>query len=160
MLMVRKFTLAAAFALAVASHAMADDNVAVVYLDGTTTQSYTLTKAEVSKIELSGDKVSVVTASGDTKSFDKSAVQKIDLHAATDGIRQLRTAKDVVISTNGYAVTVSGLDNGAQVSLYDLAGRLVTKTTVTNGAATVDASAISGAAIVKAAGKAVKLIKK
>lgn len=158
--MVRKFTLAAAFAIVMASQAMADDNVAVVWLDGETTQSYVLTRAEVSKIELGADKVNVVTASGDTKSFDKSTVQKIDLHAAATGIRSLKPATDVVVSTQGYAVTVSGLGSGDEVSLYDLSGKLVGKAAAKNGSATVDASAISGAAIVKAAGKSVKIIKK
>lgn len=161
--MVRKFTMAAAFSLLLAGSALADgNNVAVVYLDGTTTQTYALSWAEVDKIDLTGTTVTVVPVSGESKSFEKSAVSKIDLHASsTDGIASVKGAgSDVIVRTNGYAVTVEGLADNAEVCAYDTAGKLVAKTTSRNGSAQLDASAFSGVTIVKAADKSIKFIKK
>lgn len=162
MLMVRKFTMAAAFSLLLAGSALAEDsNVAVVYLDGEATKTYTLTWAEVSKIELSGETVNVVPTTGETKSFAKSAVTKIDLHASAAGIDAVKgNESNVVVRTNGYAITVEGLANNAEVCAYDVTGKLVAKTTASNGTAQLDASAFNGVTIVKAADKSIKFIKK
>lgn len=160
--MLKKITFVAAFFLLSAGAALAEDDskIAVVYLDGETEQSYAVSLAAMDRIELSGTTVNLYTMAGLSKSFEMGKVQKIDFHPSTDGISSANSTSGVIVRTSGYQITVEGLQNGAEVCAYDVAGKLVGKTVAKNGSAQLDATSFTGATIVKAAGKSIKFIKK
>ncbi len=62
----------------------------------------------------------------------------------------------VVISTSGNGVSVSGLDDGESVALYDLSGILLSSATASGGRATLSAGGASGVVIVKLGERAIK----
>ncbi len=62
----------------------------------------------------------------------------------------------VVVSTSGSSVSVSGLDDGESVALYDLSGMLLSSATASGGRATLSAGGASGVVIVKLGEQAIK----
>ncbi len=62
----------------------------------------------------------------------------------------------VVVSTSGSSVSVSGLDDGESVALYDLSGMLLSSATASGGRATLSAGGASGVVIVKLGERAIK----
>lgn len=88
----------------------------------------------------------------------------IDCEPKTEGIANSVAevkARPVLIQTSGGTLTVSGLDDQQQVSVYNMAGIMVGQDTATAGTATIQTTLQSGDfAIVKIGNKSIKVLTK
>ena len=88
----------------------------------------------------------------------------IDCEPKTEGIANSVTevkARPVLIQSNGGVLTVSGLDEGQQVHVYNMAGMMVGNAIAAEGTATIGTNLQSGEiAIVKIGSKSIKIMTK
>ncbi len=159
--MIRNYLLAALMLGATTSTALATDKgeLNVLYLDGS---SHVMKMTQVEKIELSGDCVNVVAKDG-TTTHRISDISRIDLGDGTTAIANLKKDKacDIILHTEGYRITASGLADGSTLEVYAANGSLAARATARDGKATVNAGTLPGGVyLVKAAGQSLKMIKR
>ena len=78
----------------------------------------------------------------------------------TDGVAQI-AARPVLVKTDNGFITVEGIDDGTQVAVYTLDGKLAGSAVCYNGAALVCTNILPGnTAIVKIGGKSIKVVMK
>lgn len=156
----RKLLITAALMCGICTTAFADNEVNVLYLDGT---PHIMKMSEIDKIELSTGSIKVIKSSGTSETHEISKIDKIELKSGTNAVEQVQTAKgaDILVKTDGYGFEVSGLADGDNVMIYTQSGMLVGKARVNGSTAHVDASSYSnGIYIIKAGGKSLKMVKK
>lgn len=132
----------------------------VLYLDGT---SHEVKMENVDKIALSAGTVGVVTLDGNTQTHRMQDIDKIEFTDIPTAIGSVGDGRgtDIVVRSDGYAFTVSGLTDGQRVSVYTSGGALVSSAVSLDGAARVDASSYpDGVYVIKAGGKSLKMVKR
>lgn len=164
----KKYLMMAFAVLGLATTAMADDapSVSVITAAGDTVQTATL--ATVEKVEFEGDSLLFIATSEEASDTIKYAIKDVDklLISAptTTGIQSLTAAgasSNVTIKANGSEVSVSGLQAGTLVAVYDMNGRMAARVKAQGESVSLDATSLkSGVYVVRAGNKAVKILKK
>lgn len=155
-----KKLLIAALLCGMATVSFADDQVNVLFLDGT---SHVMKMTDVDKIELSAATINVVKTGGQSQTFNIKDIDKIELGNVTSSVEQIKNAAkgDILVKANGYAFEIAGLADGDEVAVYAENGSLVGKAKAIGGSAQVDASGYAGGVyIIKAGGRSLKMVKK
>ncbi len=156
----RKLLIAAALMCGIGTAAFADNDVNVLYLDGT---PHIIKMTDIDKIELAPGSINVVRVGGASETHEINKIDKIELKSVATAVEQLKAVRggDILVKSNGYGFEVSGLADGDPVAVYTQGGMLVGKAQAKGGTAHVDASAYSnGIYIIKAGGKSLKMVKK
>lgn len=158
--MSKKYTLLTVVFTAIAGNMMAQKtDVSVLCLDGT---AYTAKITEIERIEIGQGAVNVIPVTGETRTYQMSAIDKIALTGGDNGIHTAtdKTA-EVNFSVSGSTIIVSGATDGTTVELYNMAGQTVGSTVSRNGRAGIDASRYTaGTYVIKAGRTAQKVTKK
>lgn len=156
----RKLLIAAALLCGIGTTALADNDVNVLYLDGT---PHIMKMSDIDRIELSKGSIKVLMNGGASETHEISKIDKIELKSGTNAIEHTKGAKgsDILVKADGYGFEVSGLADGDNVAIYTESGMLIGKAKAQGGSAHVDASSYSnGIYIIKAGGKSLKMVKK
>lgn len=150
----------AAFVCGMFTATFADNEVNVLYLDGT---PHVIKMTDIDKIEFSAGSLSVAKTDGSSETHAIKDIDKITFDGILTAVDKTKKAAagDITVKANGYAFEVSGLQDNADVAVYTQNGMLVGKAKASDGSARVDASGYSaGVYIIKAGGRSLKMIKK
>jgi|GEM_PF-278563 len=156
----KKLLIAAALLCGIGTTALADNEVNVLYLDGTT---HVVKMSDIDRIELSKENIKVLTTDGASETHELSMIDKIELRSVANAVEQIKGRKggDILVKADGYGFEVSGLADGDEVSVYTQGGVLMGKVRGKDGSAHVDASSYAnGIYIIKAGGRSLKMVKK
>lgn len=165
----KKYLLLALAAIGTAGTALADDEtgVSIIDVDGTTVSTATL--ASIEKIEFADSTLYMTVVSDDeqteTYRFKRSLIGKFEFAPASDiisGIDKAPAAAPAIgITAEGTTLSFTGLKAGQTVSVYAMNGRLALSAKAKSADLTLSTQTLApGVYIVRAAGKAIKIIKK
>ncbi len=156
----KKLSAIALVCVAGLSAGAAEPGIAVLDKDGTT---YEVSIAALDRLSFGSTTLTVLTTSGEEKSYAYGDIEKITLDAEIAGAQTIAANGHIAVwpTLTSSELYISGAEKGTPVYVYTATGALLIATEVGDGTLSLDlGSAPAGLCIVSVGDRSVKVIKK